>query len=188
MSPTAGLDALGETNWKSQRGIEPRLYCTVPYRTVLYCTVLYCAVLYCTVLYCTVLRPPAQTLYQLSHSVFSFDKMNSCPCPCPCRDSIWGNLSTAPLIRNLSLTFRTLYRRRKEPWYLLSGKLSGPSPGLDVLEEGKIPCTCRHSNPGHSDSKPTELFKISHNSGELAASISQVSAQRSKWYRSAANK
>ena len=55
MSPTAGLDALGETNWKSQRGIEPRLYCTVPYRTVLYCTVLYCAVLYCTVLYCTVL-------------------------------------------------------------------------------------------------------------------------------------
>ena len=68
----------------------------------------------------------------------------------------------------------------KKPWYLLSRKLSGPSPGLDVLEEGKISCTCRHSNPGHSDTKPTELFKISHNSAETAAPISQVSAQRSK--------
>jgi len=139
----------------------------------------------CTVLYCTVLRPAAQTLYQLSHSDFSCDKRNSCPCPC--RNSIWGNLSTAPLICNLSLTFRTLYRRRKKPWYLLSTKLSGPSRGLDVLGEGKISCTCRHSNPGHSDTKPTELFKISHNSAESAASISRVTAQHSKWYKPATN-
>ena len=31
MSPPAGLDAFGETNLKSQQGIEPRLYCTVLY-------------------------------------------------------------------------------------------------------------------------------------------------------------
>ena len=165
MSPTAGLDALDETSLKSQQGIEPRLYYTV--------------------LYCTPACSTDTVLYQLSRSDFICDKRNSCPCPC--RDSIWGNLSTASLIRNLSLTFRTLYRRRKKPWYLLSRKLSGPSASLDVLEGGKISCTCRHSNPGHSDTKPTELFKISNNSAELAASISQVSAQRSKWYKPAAN-
>jgi len=95
-------------------------------------------------------------------------------------------LSTTPLIRN-SLTLRTLYCRRKKSWYLLSRKLSGPSPGLDVLEERKISSTCQHSNPDHSDTKPTELLKISHNSAESAASISRVSAQHSKWYRSSAN-
>jgi hypothetical protein len=91
MSPTAGLDALGETNLKSQRGIEPRLYCTVLYSG---------------------LQHRHRTNWAIQD--FSCDKRNSCPCACACRDSIWGNLSTAPLIRN-SLTLRTLTAGEKSP-------------------------------------------------------------------------